>query len=107
MLIMHRSSDGSVRRDDLSAELNDLVRQRVRVLREQRGLSQKAAGSRVGLHQWGWSRIETGAVELRLDLLLQVQYALGLDSLESLLGDLPSENLASRFASEVSEARSA
>lgn len=46
------------------------------------------------MHQSEWSRIEGGKVEPGLLLLLGLQQALGVDSLEALLGDLPSQRVA-------------
>jgi transcriptional regulator with XRE-family HTH domain len=89
---MDEASDGqwSSGEDDVLA----VVRRRIHELRTREGLSQAEAARRAGLTQSAWSRLETGDAELRLALLLRVQRALGVPTLESLLGQLPSERLA-------------
>jgi transcriptional regulator with XRE-family HTH domain len=86
--------------DDLLARAERVVRERIRELRGQEGLSQAEAARRLGHGQWYWSRLESGAVELRLDHLLEVQAALGLDSIEALFGVLPSEQVTRGIAAD-------
>lgn len=53
-------------------------------LREETNLSQKQAAARAGMTRRNWLRLEHGENSPRLDSLLSVQYALGVDSLEAL-----------------------
>lgn len=67
---------------------------RVRLLRERRGLSMRELEQRSGVGRSTISSIETGQhPNPGLDILLRLQYGLGLDTLEALLGDVPSTRL--------------
>lgn len=56
-------------------------------LRGEAGMSQRAAASRAGMDPRNWSRIERQELNPRLDSLLRIQFALEVDSLESLFGE--------------------
>jgi DNA-binding XRE family transcriptional regulator len=72
---------------------------RVAQLRNEANLSQRQAAARAGIDQRNWSRIEAGESFPRLDSLLRVQWALGLNSLEQLLGPGATETLLGGSAS--------
>jgi transcriptional regulator with XRE-family HTH domain len=59
---------------------------RMAQLRSEAGMSQRAAATRAGMDQRNWSRIERRELNPRLDSLLRIQFALGVESLESLFG---------------------
>lgn len=59
---------------------------RMQQLRDEAGMSQRAAARSAGMDQRNWSRIEQRELNPRLDSLLRIQYALGVDSLEALFG---------------------
>jgi transcriptional regulator with XRE-family HTH domain len=86
---MHASAD-----DDVVAELLSQVQiavgNRLRVLRERRHLSQDEVASYAGVHQSEWSRLEAGEIDPRLSWLLRAQRLLEIESVETLLGPLPS-----------------
>lgn len=68
--------------------------QRVRVLRKRKGWTVRQLSDRSGVGRTTISNIETGQhPNPGLDVLVRLQHALGLDSIEALLGDLPSVQL--------------
>jgi transcriptional regulator with XRE-family HTH domain len=71
---------------DFSIELG----QRITHLRRDRGLATPAAADLLGITQAALSKIESGRAAPSLATLLRLQVVLGLDSIEALLGDLPS-----------------
>lgn len=75
------------------AEARRRLAQRMIELRGEAGLSQRQAADRAGIDQSNWGRMEAEKTSPRLDSLLKIQYAFGLDSLESLLGRLPAQEL--------------
>lgn len=60
---------------------------RMRLLRDAARMPQSEAATRAGLDRTSWSRIEAGKLDVRLDTLLRIQFALGVDSLEALFGE--------------------
>lgn len=50
-------------------------------------MPQTLAASRAGIDRTNWGRIEAGKLDVRLDTLLRLQYALGVDTLEGLFGE--------------------
>lgn len=71
--------------------------QRVRELREREGWTVRELAGRTGVSRTTISAIETGKhPNPGLDVLVRLQYGLGLDSIESLLGELPSRRLVVR-----------
>lgn len=79
-----------------------VARTRIRQLREAQGLSQAAAGKLAGVDQPTWCRLERGDQELTLGYALRVQHALGLPTVELLLGSMPS-CITAPEASKVNE----
>jgi transcriptional regulator with XRE-family HTH domain len=49
-------------------------------------MPQSVAASRAGIDRTSWGRIEAGKLDVRLDTLLRIQFALGVDTLEALFG---------------------
>jgi len=104
MLIMHDVPDGTSEvggingsegselplSNDLLDQAKLIVRRRIRLLRQERGLTQAGAAARVGLDQSQWSRLESGQTELDLDSMIRVHAALALHSFEDLFGVMPS-----------------
>lgn len=90
---MHEAEDAPAAspldRDDVLSALGT----RVRGIRQAQDLSQAEAARHAGVHQSEWSRIERGRVDPGLLALLGLQRALRVDTLEALLGDLPSQRL--------------
>lgn len=74
------------------AEAQQCLALRMRELRTATNMSQVQAASRAGINRTHWGRLEAGTMDVRLQTLLRVQYALGVDSLEGLFskttGDL-------------------
>ena len=65
-------------------------------LRKKRGWTQDELAAKCGLTGSRLSQIETGANDnLSLGALLRLQHAFGLDTLEALLGPVPSAGMAS------------
>jgi transcriptional regulator with XRE-family HTH domain len=60
---------------------------RMQLLRNEAQMSQETAAARAGMDRRNWIRIERQQVQPRLDSLLGIQYALGVDSLEALFGE--------------------
>jgi transcriptional regulator with XRE-family HTH domain len=50
-------------------------------------MPQSVAASRAGIDRTSWGRIEAGKLDVRLDTLLRIQFALGVDTLEALFGE--------------------
>jgi transcriptional regulator with XRE-family HTH domain len=59
---------------------------RMRQLRTEANMSQRQAADLAGMDQKNWSRIEGRRANPRLDSLLRIQFALRLESIESLFG---------------------
>jgi transcriptional regulator with XRE-family HTH domain len=78
---------------ELLAIAQTRVRDQIRVLRTARRISQTRAAARIGRKQPYWSLLENGGLELTLEHLIGIQYALGLESVESLFGELPSQRV--------------
>lgn len=78
--------------DTLAAARKQLAR-RITELRNEARLSQRQAAARAGMDHRNWGRIEAEELNPRLDSLLKVQHALGVDTLEALLGPLPGRQL--------------
>jgi transcriptional regulator with XRE-family HTH domain len=72
-------------REALAARMADL--------RSEAGMSQRAAASRAGMDPRNWSRIERRELNPRLDSLLRIQFALGVESLEGLFGASATDQL--------------
>jgi hypothetical protein len=49
-------------------------------------MPQSVAAGRAGIDRTSWGRIKPGKLDVRLDTLLRIQYVLGVDTLEALLG---------------------
>ena len=64
----------------------DIARAR-ELLRAGASMPQAAAARRAGIDRRNWARIEAGAIDPRLETLLKIQYALGVDSLDALFGE--------------------
>jgi transcriptional regulator with XRE-family HTH domain len=62
---------------------------RLRELRATSGLTQRKLASRAGISSGMVSALETGAAQPSLGTMLALQAALGLSSIEELLGPLP------------------
>ena len=60
--------------------------ERMRALRSEAKMSQRTAAHRAGMDPRNWSRIERAELHPRLDSLLRIQFALGLQSIEALFG---------------------
>jgi transcriptional regulator with XRE-family HTH domain len=67
---------------------------RVRSLRETAGLSQAAAAIKAGISQSNWSKVERGAIDPSIGLVLKIQMALSAPSIESLFGAFPTASLS-------------
>jgi DNA-binding XRE family transcriptional regulator len=50
-------------------------------------MPQTDAARLAGLDRTSWGRIEAGKLDVRLDTLLRIQFALGVDSIEALFGE--------------------
>lgn len=59
----------------------------MRVLRVAANMPQTDAARLAGLDRTSWGRIEAGKLDVRLDTLLRIQFALGVDSIEALFGE--------------------
>jgi transcriptional regulator with XRE-family HTH domain len=68
-------------------EARDALAARMAQLRGEAGMSQRTAAGRAGMDPRNWSRIERRELNPRLDSLLRIQFALEVDSLESLFGE--------------------
>jgi transcriptional regulator with XRE-family HTH domain len=62
----------------------------VRCRREKLDLTQREAANRAGISQSNWSKIERGLHDPSVGQALRIQFALGAESLEGMLGDQPS-----------------
>lgn len=62
----------------------------VRRRREKLDLTQYEAASHAGISQSNWSKIERGLHDPSVGQALRIQFALGAESLEGMLGDQPS-----------------
>jgi transcriptional regulator with XRE-family HTH domain len=65
----------------------------MKAFREAQGLSQTAAAETARMSQPQWSRMEAGELTPRLDDILGIQHALGVDSLEDFFGLAPTRAL--------------
>lgn len=91
---MTQASDGNGAAQGLDLAVATAIKQvlaRISEVRDESKMSQREAARRAGMDQRLWSRIEAGESPLRLEAMLRMQHALGLASLEQLLGPLPSE----------------
>lgn len=80
-------------KDDLTAALARF-RAQMQAFREAQQLTMAQATLRAGLSTGEWSRIESGQVRSPgLEKVLRIQYALQMDSVESLFGQFPSRRL--------------
>jgi transcriptional regulator with XRE-family HTH domain len=71
-------------------DLGTALGRRIRELRQAQNLSQEEVAERVGVSQPTWSRLErTGDLTVRQ--LVRFQALVGVETLESFLGDLPSQ----------------
>lgn len=64
-------------------------------------MSQTAAAAQAGLGRDYWRRLESGLSDPSLTSLLRIQKALGVDSIETLLGPTASSGLAEVFAEDL------
>jgi transcriptional regulator with XRE-family HTH domain len=62
----------------------------VRRRRCELGLTQRAAAEFAGISQSHWSKIERGLHDLSIGQALRIQFALGAESIEGMLGRQPS-----------------
>src|SRR5205814_340520 len=82
--------------DDLLHRAQQQFAKRVRELREIQGMSQEDVARAGGIDQGWLSKVEDNKVNPRLTSLLKVQHGLGVDSLEALLGRIPSATMTGR-----------
>jgi transcriptional regulator with XRE-family HTH domain len=68
-------------------EARDRLAARMRYLRGAANMPQSHAARLAGLDRTSWGRIEAGKLDVRLDTLLRIQFALGVDTLEGLFGE--------------------
>jgi transcriptional regulator with XRE-family HTH domain len=68
-------------------------------------MPQRVAASRAGLDDSYWARLERGRCDPTLTSLLRIQRALGLDSIETLLGPTASSGLAQTLSDGVRDER--
>jgi transcriptional regulator with XRE-family HTH domain len=73
--------------DQTFQEARDRLANRMRTLRSAASMSQSVAAARAGIDRTSWGRIEAGRLDVRLDTLLRIQFALGVDTLEGLFGE--------------------
>lgn len=59
----------------------------MRHLRNAANMPQQDAARLAGLDRTSWGRIEAGKLDVRLDTLLRIQFALGVDTLEALFSE--------------------
>jgi transcriptional regulator with XRE-family HTH domain len=59
----------------------------MRALRLAASIPQTVAASRAGIDRTSWGRIEAARLDVRLDTLLRIQFALRVDTLEGLFGE--------------------
>lgn len=88
-------------RTRLSQDARDLLGQRLRLLRGSDSLETTAA--RAGLSSGSLGQLERGGSDPTLGTLLRLMVALEQDSIECLLGDLPSCDYAQRMRSPAPE----
>jgi transcriptional regulator with XRE-family HTH domain len=69
------------------AEARARLAARMSALRHAAGMPQSEAAARAGIDLRNWGRIEKARHDVRLDTLLRIQYALGVDSVEALFGE--------------------
>jgi predicted transcriptional regulator len=69
--------------------------------RKRLGMSQEVAAARAGISQSNWSKVERGAVDPSLGLVLRIQRALNAASVESFFGSFPSKAAAESLFQEV------
>jgi transcriptional regulator with XRE-family HTH domain len=79
---------------DLPDALRHHIGSRLLELREQRLLSQRALAARLGISQPALSKLEAGRSAPSLATLLRLLTVYDMDSVESLLGPMPSRQLA-------------
>jgi transcriptional regulator with XRE-family HTH domain len=96
---VHQASDDSLAFSS-GAEFRLALGKRLRRLRIERHLSQKTVALYADVHQSTIQRIESGELEIGLRALLGVQEAFGFDTLEALLGQLPSQRVRARLAED-------
>lgn len=73
--------------DETFQEARDRLAARMRDLRSAANLPQTDAARLAGIDRTSWGRIEAGKLDVRLDTLLRIQFALGIDTLEGLFGE--------------------
>jgi transcriptional regulator with XRE-family HTH domain len=70
------------------AEARQRLAERMRELRTAAHMPQGAAAARAGIDRTTWNRIELAKMaDIRLETLLRIEYALGVDTLEALFGE--------------------
>jgi transcriptional regulator with XRE-family HTH domain len=73
----------------------DRLAARMKALRSVADMPQGVAAARAGIDRTTWNRIERARLSgIRLETLLRIQYALGLDTLEGLFGETTGDLLA-------------
>jgi transcriptional regulator with XRE-family HTH domain len=68
-------------------EARDRLAARMIALRTAAEMPQIEAARRAGIDRTSWGRIEAGKLDVRLDTLLRIQYALEVDTIEGLFGE--------------------
>lgn len=64
-------------------------------------MPQTVAASRAGIDRTSWGRIEAGRLDVRLDTLLRIQFALEVDTLEGLFGETTGDLFGRRACDET------
>jgi transcriptional regulator with XRE-family HTH domain len=73
--------------DETFRVARDRLAARMVELRTAANLPQTEAARRAGIDRTNWSRIEAGKLDVRLETLLRIQYALEVDTIEALFGE--------------------
>jgi len=79
------------------AEARVRLAQRMKILRQAARMPQGLAAERAGIDRTTWNRIELAKMaDIKLDTLLRIEYALGVNTLEALFGETTGDVVRSR-----------
>jgi transcriptional regulator with XRE-family HTH domain len=79
--------------DETFRAARDRLAARMVELRSAANLPQSEAARRAGMDRTNWGRIESGKLDVRLETLLRIQYALEVDTIEALFSEMTGDRL--------------